>query len=152
LPKDFSTPFFAPKFSPPTYLPPPTSLVPTYLNSFCIHSIVRAWENLKREGKRGKVELSAISGRAKLRAKSKKAELIARKKRLKWTGKSRKVELRAKSEKADRELEGKLFPFSGFFVVVFLHVLSSLCLRRKRRWHCVTTFLSMFEKKKMTTV
>jgi hypothetical protein len=38
MPRDFSAPFFAPKFSPSTYLPPPTSLT-----SFPTHSISRGW-------------------------------------------------------------------------------------------------------------
>ncbi len=38
------------KFSLPTYLPPLT----TYFISFCAYSTVRARENLKREGRRGK--------------------------------------------------------------------------------------------------
>ncbi len=48
LPRDFSAPFSAPKISPPTYLPPPTSLT-----SFPTHSISRvrkssqAWNNIE---------------------------------------------------------------------------------------------------------
>lgn len=47
LPKvfDFVSFFFTPKFFLPTYLPP------TYLTSFFVHSIVKAWESLKWEGK-----------------------------------------------------------------------------------------------------
>jgi hypothetical protein len=41
--------------------------------------------------------------------------------------------VRPKSESAEWELESKLHPFYWLFLVVFLHVLSSLCLRRKRR-------------------
>jgi hypothetical protein len=41
LPRDFSAPFSAPKFSPPTYFPPP----PTSLTSFPAHSISRAQES-----------------------------------------------------------------------------------------------------------
>jgi hypothetical protein len=40
-------------------------LLPTYLISFCVHSIVKVQKNLKWEGKRGN---------AKLRTKSKKAD------------------------------------------------------------------------------
>jgi hypothetical protein len=47
LPKvlGFFSLFSAPKFFLPTYLPP------TYLTSFCTHSIVKALKNLKRENK-----------------------------------------------------------------------------------------------------
>ncbi len=51
----FFSPFSAPKFFPPTYLPPPTYLLltylplPTHLVSFCVHSIAKAWERLERE-------------------------------------------------------------------------------------------------------
>ncbi len=69
-----------PKFSPPTYL-----------TSFCPHSIVRVQKNLKRKGKRG---------RAKLGVRSKRAEMAARRMRLKRKGRSEKAKERAKSEKA----------------------------------------------------
>jgi hypothetical protein len=42
LPRDFSAPFSILKFSPPTYLPLPTSLT-----SFLVHSIVRVQENFR---------------------------------------------------------------------------------------------------------
>jgi hypothetical protein len=51
----------APKFFPPTYLPPPS-----YLTSFCTHYIVRVQESLKQEKRRGRTKLVARSGRAKV--------------------------------------------------------------------------------------
>jgi len=48
-----------------------------------------------------------------------------------------------------REKKSKFLPFYWFFFVVFLRVLSSLCLGRKRRWQLAAiTFSSMLEKKK----
>ncbi len=35
---------------------PPKLFPPTYLTSFCTHSIVMAWESLKREGRRGRAK------------------------------------------------------------------------------------------------
>ncbi len=60
----------------------------------------------------------------------------AKRKHLKRKCKSKKVEAGVKSERAKRELEGKLLPFSWILFVVFLCVLSSLCLRRRRRRQC----------------
>ncbi len=59
---------------------PTSPLLPTYLNSFCAHSIVRAQES-KQEGRRGRI---------KLRARSKRAKVAAKKKCLKWKDKSKK--------------------------------------------------------------
>jgi len=100
LPKVFG--FFsllsAPKFFPPTYLPPLSYIPPTYLTSFCTHSIIKARENLKWEGKRrraelgaksGRVEVAAKSGRAKVAAKNERAEMVARTTHLKWESKVR---------------------------------------------------------------
>ncbi len=70
--------FFAPKFFPPTYL-----------TSICNHSIVRAQESLKQEGRRGRAKLGTKSGRA---------EMVVRTKRLKQKGRNERLEVRAKSE------------------------------------------------------
>jgi hypothetical protein len=53
LPKVFGffSLFFAPKFFPPTYL-----------TSFCIHSIVKAWESLKWEGRIGSLKWEGRNG------------------------------------------------------------------------------------------
>jgi len=72
---------------------PTSPVLRIYLTSFCAHSIVRAQESLK------------------------------------WEGRSE-----SKNEKVEWKLEGKFFPFSWFFLVVFLHVLSFLCLRRRKQW------------------
>jgi len=39
---------------------------------------------------------------------------------MKWKRKNRKAEVKTKSEKAEWELEGKLFPFFWFFFSCFL--------------------------------
>jgi hypothetical protein len=85
--------FFQPLLCPkvfPSYLPSP-SYLPTYLTSCCAYSIVRAWESLKWEDKRGRVELGARSGRA---------EVATGSKCLKWKGRSGRVEAGAKSKRA----------------------------------------------------
>jgi len=51
----FSTSFLLPKFFPPTYF-----------TSFCAHSIIKAKESLQREGRKGRAELGARSGREKM--------------------------------------------------------------------------------------
>ncbi len=83
LPKVFSVFFFAPKFSPPTYL-----------TSFCTHSIARnlklevgAWNkmaevgaknmHLKWEGKSGREKVGARSGSLKQKGKNKRVEVGA---------------------------------------------------------------------------
>jgi hypothetical protein len=52
--------------------------------------------------------------------------------------------LGAKSERVERELEGKLPPFSSFLKIVFPHVL----LQRRQQHQVVVTFFFVFEKKK----
>jgi hypothetical protein len=59
--------FFAPKFFPPTYL-----------NSFCSQSIVKARESLKWEGKNRRVNLRARSGRLGLGVKNGKVEVATK--------------------------------------------------------------------------
>jgi hypothetical protein len=55
--------------------------------------------------------------------------------------KNGKAEARTKSEKADGSLKVSSLPSFGFFKIVFLCVLSSLCLRkRKKRQHCDLLF------------
>jgi hypothetical protein len=76
-------------------LPQSFSLLPTYLTSFSAHSIVKAWESLKPEGKRRRVELGA---------RSERAEVATKRKHLKWKGTSGRAKTRAKSEKAEQEL------------------------------------------------
>jgi hypothetical protein len=71
---------------------------------------------------------------------------------LKRKCKSRKVEAGAKSKKAERELEGKLLPFSWFSFVVLLCVLSFLCLRRRRWQQCVIIFFCGGVAKKKKTM
>jgi hypothetical protein len=60
-------------------LPQSFSFLPTYLTSFCSHSVIRAQESLKQEGRRG---------RAKLGAGSKRVKVVTKKKRLKRKGRS----------------------------------------------------------------
>jgi len=50
---------------PPSHLPPP----PTYLTSFCTHSIIRAWESLKQEGKIRSFKREGRSGNQKRKGK-----------------------------------------------------------------------------------
>jgi hypothetical protein len=77
--------------------------------------------------------------------------MAAMKKHLKWKGRSRRAEAGAKNEKVERELEGKLPPFS-FFFVVFLCVLFSLCFRRKKQRQCTIVFFCGVTAKKVTIV
>ncbi len=55
-----------------------------------------------------------------------------KRKHLKQKGKSRRVGMGAQSERVEVKLEGKSLPFSWFFFVVFLRVLFSLYLKRRR--------------------
>ncbi len=104
------------------------SLLPTYLISFCTHSIIKVQENLKQEGTRGRVELRTISKKVELGARSGRAKVAPKKKYLKWKGTSKKAQMGAKSERAEWELEGKFLPFFSFCFVVFL------CVLLRRRW------------------
>jgi hypothetical protein len=64
--------FPCPRIFQPAYLPqnfpllPTSSFLPTCLTSFCAHSIVKAQKSLKREGRRGRVELGAKSRKVEL--------------------------------------------------------------------------------------
>jgi hypothetical protein len=73
---------------------PTSPLLPTYLTSFCVHPIVRARENLKRESRSGNQE-----------------------KTLKRKSKSGRAKARTKNEKAKQELEGSL-PSFGFILLL----------------------------------
>ncbi len=131
----FSAPkFFLPTYLPPTYLPPPT-----YLTSFCAHSIVEAHESSKQEGRRGRVELGA---------KSRRAEVATRNGREKMVARSRRAEVVARTTCLKREPKvrgqnGSLKVSSSLFFIIFccflawccckMLSLSSLCLKR-RRW------------------
>jgi hypothetical protein len=74
-------------FSAPKFFPL-TYLPPTCLTSVCAHFIVKAWESLSRRAKEG--------------ARNKRAKSDSQDKTLKTT---------------ERELGGKLLPFSSFFFV-----------------------------------
>jgi len=63
---------------------PTSPLLPTYLTSYCVHSIVRTSESLKREGRRGRVELGT---------RSRKVEVATKRKRLKWKDKNKKAKV-----------------------------------------------------------
>jgi len=70
---------------------------PTYLTSFCTHSIVKAWESLKWEGRIGSLKREGRNG-----------------------NQNNALEIGARSERVEWELEGKLPPFFSFFLVIFL--------------------------------
>jgi hypothetical protein len=93
---------------------------PTNLLHFILCSLHR--QSLKREGIRGR------------------AKVVVKRKRLKQKGKSEKAEAWTKSERAKQELEGELPPFLWFSFVVFLCVLSTLCLRKRKRRQCAIVF------------
>ncbi len=86
MPKVFSTFFSTPKFSPPTYL-----------TSFCVHSITRALKSLK---------LEAWSGSLKQEGRSGSQEQVFGARRQKWEGRNgnQKWELEARGQKQ----EGKI--------------------------------------------
>jgi hypothetical protein len=76
---------------------PTSPLLPTYVTSFCAHSIIRARKSLKRESRRRRAELGA---------KNRRVEVATKRKRLKWKdksqeGKSKRVEVGAKNEKVE---------------------------------------------------
>ncbi len=104
----------------PSYLPPP-SYLPTSPHFALTPSskLGRAW-----------------SGRAKLRARSERAEVATNTKHFKQKG-------RSESQKWEGRAgvwRSTLFLLFVFFLVVFLHVLSSMCSRRRRWWRIVTVF------------
>jgi len=129
LPKVFG--FFsllsAPKFFPPTYLPPLSYIPPTYLTSFCTHSIIKARENLKWEGKRrraelgaksGRVEVAAKSGRAKVAAKSGRAKVAARNERAEMVARTTHLKWESKVRGQNRSLKVSSLP-SFHFLLLF---------------------------------
>jgi hypothetical protein len=94
--------FFLPTYLPPTYLPPPT-----YLTSFCAHSIVKAQESFKWEGRTRRFQREARSGNYKQEGKSGSQDNT--------------LELGAKSDNLERKLEVSFLPSLHFFFVIFLH-------------------------------
>ncbi len=146
LPRDFSAPFSAPKFSPPTYLPTPH----TSLTSFRAHSISKAQNNSRAWlahsfEKTGDTRLEE-AGELNVEGT--------------WRGESKRS---ASSQIQMREKKGKLSPpffaffffsivfcfcFFFFFLLlekkrrhVFFFHFFNLCLKRRRRWHkCVVVF------------
>jgi hypothetical protein len=61
---------------------------------------------------------------------------------LKWKCESERAKAGAKSERAEQELEGKLPPFSWFFLGRFLvYFVISVLQKRRRRWQCAIVFL-----------
>jgi hypothetical protein len=92
-----------PKAHPPL---PKVFGVPTYLTSFCAHSTVRAWESLKREGKRAKV--ATINGKVEVTNRSKKAKVATRTTHLK-----RELEVKGQSE----SLKVNSLPFLHYFLL-----------------------------------
>ncbi len=98
-------------------LPPSYLLLPSYLSHFILHhSIIKARESLKWEGRTRSLKQEGRSGNQKWEGRSGSQ---------KWEGKSgnqnNALEVGAKSEKVEQELEGKLHPFSSFVFVIFLH-------------------------------
>ncbi len=129
-------------------------------------------KHLKQKGRSGRVKAGAKSERAERELEGKFSPFFAflffsivfsffvlfcffLVEKKKMSGESvwnRRVEVGTKSERAEQELEGKLFPFCWFFFfVVFLCVLSSLCLRKRWWQQCAVVFFYgvVAEKKKM---
>jgi hypothetical protein len=89
----FST---APKFFPPTYLTPPTSLLATSPQFALIPSSELETRGQKKEGRTNSQKWEGRSG-----------------------NKDNSLKTRAKSKRAEPELEGKLPPFFSFYFLLF---------------------------------
>jgi len=118
LPRDFSAPFSAPKFSLPTYFPP--SYLP-HLISSSLH--------LQSSGEPLSLSSTKLQGDVNTRLEEGGELNIQRM----WRGESKR---NASSQMQKRKRKGKLLPFSTFFsflwyffLCVFLCV---LCLKRRR--------------------
>ncbi len=105
-------------------LPQSFSYLPTYLVSFCTHSIAKARdrESLKWEGQRRRVEPGT---------KSRRAEMATRTKHLKQKGKSGRAKSKSqKWEGREGVWKGKLPPFFSFFLL-FSCVFCFLCVQEE---------------------
>ncbi len=150
----FFQPLFCPKVFPsyllPSYLPPPSYLLPT--SSHLPHLILRSFHcqnSGELEAKGQKKEGRTRSQKQEGRSGSQKWEVRNGSQKQKGRSGSydNALEAKAKSEKVEWVLEGKLLPFSSFFFVVFLHgvVVKQVNLLPS------PSSLSMFEKKMIVT-